>query len=775
MNMNYIREIAEALSENHAALMVGAGFSKNAEKVSITDKKFLNWNELSDLFYETVYGKEGPGKQYNSSLRLAQEVEITVGRPKLEKIIKDAVPDLEYAPSEVYVKLMEMPWKDVFTTNYDTLLERAADKVTNRRYNVVICQEDLVNSNNAPRILKLHGSFPSYRPFIITEEDYRTYPVKFAAMVNTVQQALLENVFCMLGFSCEDPNFIKWIGWIHDNLGKSSSQKIYMVSVTHIAEAKRKLLFERNIIVIDLQELWPDKNIGDRLNSFLEELKLRVEEKRRKDNWFDLRQLHLQYDTDFVKKTEIMKKLNESYPGWIFLPWKMKNKVSYVLNELDNMNEFEHISFTDQVNYIRKIFKGLFEAFSLQDQENRIEKILQFPVDVDRMSDYCDPIVFISKPREKYVLDIEIYNRILFQIKQTIKEAENEKRQAAVNRLVILAQVIILNEEDLRYLCKVLEKEETLENKSILYVLDKQKYEKNKKEIFEDTLKRMKSDSNTQMFSAGGNNYRDLIGILNDIDISKINLEEALEVLTNLVKTNQSWVERNQPNASERIRQSFLIVMGLIILRESKNIDLSETEKEKVYAYFEALSELYKNSIAIDMIEACFVDDSKFYFEDFQNKIWLSNEQELGLIKDFYDVLYINDFKLQNNDMLLKCSNMLFRISIYRVISSEILHNMAALKLCYAIIKNEIVLKTEIQTLLVCLLKLQDETVIKQTDSEQEALYKLRCRIISCKIAKELYVRGIKSDIVDGWKRISENKNEFIEIRNVVFDTTGDE
>ena len=89
------------------------------------------------------------------------------------------------------------------------------------------------------------------------------------------------------------------------------------------------------------------------------------------------------------------------------------------------------------------------------------------------MSDYCDPIVFISKPREKYVLDIEIYNRILFQIKQTIKEAENEKRQAAVNRLVILAQVIILNEEDLRYLCKVLEKEETLENKSILYVLDK--------------------------------------------------------------------------------------------------------------------------------------------------------------------------------------------------------------------------------------------------------------------------------------------------------------
>lgn len=1159
--MNYIREIAEALSENHAALMVGAGFSKNAEKVSITDKKFLNWNELSDLFYETVYGKdEGPGKQYNSSLRLAQEVEITVGRPKLEKIIKDAVPDLEYAPSELYVKLMEMPWKDVFTTNYDTLLERAADKVTNRRYNVVICQEDLVNSNDAPRILKLHGSFPSYRPFIITEEDYRTYPVKFAAMVNTVQQALLENVFCMLGFSCEDPNFINWIGWIHDNLGRSSSQKIYMVSVAHIAEAKRKLLFERNIIVIDLQELWPDKSIGDRLDSFLEELKLRVEEKRRKDNWFDLGQLHLQYDTDFVKKTEIMKKLNESYPGWIFLPWKMKNKVSYVLNELDNMNKFEHISFKDQVNYmyeyvkfmdiagrpilsqvvdqfwnvlekkeggelvdsfgekleykeqvlylhllrsyrelaewekyeachekikdayldydnkqflyacdcwkqlfrfqaeklagmldswnlvkgdmywplakanmyaligeiskadailsdaltlvrkqlvkasgneylssieesivslinfirqgniideteecihesdvswwnendkyclylnaedksnksfetkdnfdlsstytmrmgrdnsnvfyameylrfleltghpfrlqnvtntkglhstvkqlapyyphwclmqiliaqdnkhldlmfgrvklsdlsqdevddiakeylrifqivmknvklenfffaksiyeqsavvlpeiiarfcykcsinmldeifdsildlclsnvrtnfkgIRKIFKGLFEAFSLQEQEKRIEKILQFPMDIDRMSDYCDPIMFISKPEEKYVLDIEVYNRTLFQIKQTIKDAENEKRQAAVNRLVILAQVVKLSEEDLRYLCNVLEEDETLENKSILYVLDKQKYKKNKKEIFEDTLKRMKSDSNTQMFSARGNNYGGLIEILEDLDICEINLEEAFEVLTNLVSTNQTWVQRDQPSASERIRQSFFIAVGLLILRERNNTGLSKTEKENVQAYFGALRTVYNNSRAIDMIEACFVDDTKFDFENFQNKIWLSNEQELDLFKDFYDVLYINHFRLLKNDILLKYSNMLFKISIYRVISSEILHNMSALKLCYALIKNEIVLEIEVHTLLACLLKLKDETAIKQTDSEQEALYKLRCRIISCKIAKELYVRGVRSDIIDGWKRISENENEFIEIRNIAFDTAID-
>lgn len=358
--MDYIREIAEAMSADHAALMVGAGFSKNADKISSTDKYFRKWNELADIFYETLYGeKEEPGKEYNNPLRLAQEVEITVGRPKLEKILKIAIPDEEYGPSEVYTKLMELPWRDVFTTNYDTLLERAADKVSARRYNVVVNQEDLVNSNDAPRILKLHGSFPSQRPFIITEEDYRTYPTKFAAMVNTVQQALLENIFCMIGFSCEDPNFLNWIGWIHDNLGKSSSQKIYMISVEHISEVKQKVLFDKNIIVVDLEKLYPEKEIPERLLSFLERLKNLIEEKKRKNEWFSLEQIKVSEQDEFEEKTTKLKILNESYPGWIFLPWKMKGKVKYILDRIPEevdffgqKEKFDTISSDKQLEYM---------------------------------------------------------------------------------------------------------------------------------------------------------------------------------------------------------------------------------------------------------------------------------------------------------------------------------------------------------------------------------------------------------------------------------------
>ena len=245
----YILEIGHAEAENHAAVMVGAGFSKNAEKISADRREFLNWDQLSDLFYEKLYGdSKYPGKNYCSSLRLAEEVEIMAGRPALENILREAVPDEDFVPSELYKELMKLPWRDVFTTNYDTLLERTTNLISNRRYNVVLCKEDLVNSSDAPRIVKLHGSFPSQRPFIITEEDYRTYPVKFAPMVNTVQQALLENVFCMVGFSCEDPNFINWIGWIHDHLSKSSSQKRYMIAVTHVLEAQKNYILRKILL-----------------------------------------------------------------------------------------------------------------------------------------------------------------------------------------------------------------------------------------------------------------------------------------------------------------------------------------------------------------------------------------------------------------------------------------------------------------------------------------------------------------------------------------------
>ena len=48
----YLSEIAERLFSGHAAIMVGAGFSKNAQKSDPSKKAFPSWNELGDVFYK---------------------------------------------------------------------------------------------------------------------------------------------------------------------------------------------------------------------------------------------------------------------------------------------------------------------------------------------------------------------------------------------------------------------------------------------------------------------------------------------------------------------------------------------------------------------------------------------------------------------------------------------------------------------------------------------------------------------------------------------------
>ena len=243
--------IADRLLSGHGAVMIGAGFSKNAAS-SGSRPGFPHWSELGDRFYQRLYGRPpGPSDRYLHVPALAHQVEAAFGRPALEQMLRDAIPDLQHEPSPLHAELLDLPWSDVFTTNYDTLLERARRSVISQRYDLVLKPTDLTRSNR-PRIVKLHGSLPSDGPFVITDEDYRRYPHDFAPFVNVVRQALLEHTLCLLGFSGDDPNFLQWVGWLHDNLGARNAPKMYLVGLLDLSPSQRKLLALRNIVPVDL-------------------------------------------------------------------------------------------------------------------------------------------------------------------------------------------------------------------------------------------------------------------------------------------------------------------------------------------------------------------------------------------------------------------------------------------------------------------------------------------------------------------------------------------
>ncbi len=233
-----------------AAVMVGAGFSRNADLAASNSRQPPLWTDFYTAMETRLYPEGGAP---DDPLRLAEEYKAVLGEPALEALLFDLVRDAEWLPGLVHRKLLSLPWADVLTTNWDTLLERAAAVNVSQTYENVRAVADIPRTR-APRIVKLHGSMPSNRPFIFTEEDYRTYPKVFAPFVNLAQQVLLENELCLIGFSGDDPNFLQWSGWVRDQLGVAA-RRIHLVGVLHLSPSRRKFLEARNVSPIDLAPL----------------------------------------------------------------------------------------------------------------------------------------------------------------------------------------------------------------------------------------------------------------------------------------------------------------------------------------------------------------------------------------------------------------------------------------------------------------------------------------------------------------------------------------
>lgn len=301
-----------------ASVMIGAGFSKNADKD--VDASMKDWTELGRVFYTKLYGKEPSDSDLLnlSPIRLASMVEASFGRAFLDKMIAHSLPDTQFRPNELYRDLLNLRWRDVFTTNYDRLLERTYSvKGMNRHYNVVTNKETLIYEDS-PRIIKLHGSFPNIHPYIITEEDFRTYPQKYPEFVNTVKQSLIENLFCLIGFSSDDPNFLSWIGWMRDVMGKLTMPVYCITYNKNVHGAQVRLFADRRIQLVNLTGIKGVNGYREALEFLFKYLS--EDFGTTKYNWECTLSYKLENEKEINNTLEKAAKIRRSYPGWLVLP-----------------------------------------------------------------------------------------------------------------------------------------------------------------------------------------------------------------------------------------------------------------------------------------------------------------------------------------------------------------------------------------------------------------------------------------------------------------------
>lgn len=346
-----LEQIKQYMSKGRVTAFVGAGFSLNAEMPSHVQMK--TWGQLRDDFLTKLYGndEEAKSKDQNDVVQLASLIDAEFKRNELDEILEAALPDKLIRPGVLHRKLMKLSWRDILTTNYDTLLERAAEEEV-QKYQLVTNKETLLYQPS-PRIIKLHGSFPNIRPYIMTKEDYRRYPLEHPEMVNTARQAFLESLICLIGFSGDDPNFQSWLGWLRDVIGKERICPTYLVTYNQgYHDAEKSLMAKLGIDIINLAEIPELKDFKQAYDFFLDYLL----DSRNSSEWsgtiytwdyhFDKGEEEKEIDT-LVKK---MSDIRKTYPGWIVLPTKYYDQfkdvnecIMFIGKYIDKVSEEWHL------------------------------------------------------------------------------------------------------------------------------------------------------------------------------------------------------------------------------------------------------------------------------------------------------------------------------------------------------------------------------------------------------------------------------------------------
>jgi hypothetical protein len=345
------QQLARALWRNGsvrgASILVGAGLSKNAERVGDDTPEPPLWWELLDEMVERLYPHDKK-RAPSDPLRIAEQYRTYFGQAGLDDFLRTRFPDKSWSPGPLHGALLDLPWSDVLTTNWDTLLERAAaEDLTDYAYEVVRTEADLTYARS-PRIVKLHGTIGDSGPLIFAEEDYRTYPANYAAFVNFARQVFIENELCLIGFSGDDPNFLQWAGWVRDHLG-GSARRIYLVGNLRLERATRRYLEAHNIAPIDLAPfvtgLSPKLQHAAATRLFLDELRkakppLGHEWKLTPNNLFPMHQagadahqrVHkdAEFAADLLRKTiPLYRADRENYPGWLVCPFRLRQSIAY--------------------------------------------------------------------------------------------------------------------------------------------------------------------------------------------------------------------------------------------------------------------------------------------------------------------------------------------------------------------------------------------------------------------------------------------------------------
>lgn len=126
-------------------------------------------------------------------------------RTKIDQTIASYFKDKNGEPSATHRILSTFPVKSIWTTNYDTLIERSLTKA-DITYSVVTDDESYVSLDPAAKVKvhKIHGDVKTPSRCVITRRDYEKFEETHDIVLSELKGEMCTNSFLFLGYSFSD-------------------------------------------------------------------------------------------------------------------------------------------------------------------------------------------------------------------------------------------------------------------------------------------------------------------------------------------------------------------------------------------------------------------------------------------------------------------------------------------------------------------------------------------------------------------------------------------
>jgi 8-oxo-dGTP pyrophosphatase MutT (NUDIX family) len=243
-----VENFTRRLSAGQAALFVGAGLSKGS---GLVDWKGLLATPAKEL-----------GIGIDSDVDFADLAEFFAqerGRGALiQHLLDTLIRPVEHTQNHSLI--VHLPASEIWTTNYDTLLEdafREAGKtcdVKRRDADFIVNRPDA-----AVRLYKMHGDLAFPEDIVITRTDYDQYDQRYRLMGSKFFNTVADTTLLFVGFSFSDPNFRRIMGSLASRLGGTVRQHYAVMLSPTLADARRFDLFLSTLTKHGIQATIIDK------------------------------------------------------------------------------------------------------------------------------------------------------------------------------------------------------------------------------------------------------------------------------------------------------------------------------------------------------------------------------------------------------------------------------------------------------------------------------------------------------------------------------------